>query len=495
MQNKRIKRHLIEDSYDGTYSKDDGFPFSGIQVESGDVVMEHSHRRWTRRLVFVVAVLLAAALPRDAAVAADSPYLPHGAGAYQDQWQAPSVYQWLDPNLFTPNNPIHGVFEGEACVACHTGVTPTIVNDWKASRHAPAKVYCTACHGNDHQQLSMPKPETCEGCHKTQVAQYKEELKAGHPAHARAMDPDVYSNAWQMHKPPAEVVGCAQCHRIGSVGCDSCHTRHKFSAAEARQPSACMSCHSGVDHRDYEVWENSKHGNIWQAETRDTDWTTPLRRGNYRFPTCAYCHMPGGDHNTVRNTVYAGMGTQEVNRGAPEHKVKRDRWIGVCSDCHSARFARAQLDYMDEAVGVSFKKVREAKRILEDLYKEGIMEPMPQFLAPGWKGGHAAAFGGMNYNVPAIERLFYEMVAFATTNTFKGAAHGSGGSATYTFGAFEADKYLAAIKSEAEKMRRLARIEQKVGVPYQPSEFWKQGEYTDTLKVIKESAEKGKNQR
>lgn len=446
---------------------------------------------WVALFAFsALALLFSAGAGRSQMGAPDPTYLQQGGGKYADQWQAPSVYQWLDPNFFTPNNPIQGVFDGETCVGCHAGFTPTIVNDWKASKHAAAKVYCAACHGNDHQKLVMPKPETCENCHKTQVAQYKEELKAGHPAHARAMDPDVYANAWQMNKPPAEVVGCAQCHRIGSVGCDSCHTRHKFSAAEARQPTACMSCHSGVDHRDFEAWENAKHGNIWQAERQLTDWTKPLARGNYRAPTCAYCHMPGGDHNTVRNTVYAAMGTKEVNRGAPEHKAKRDRWVAVCGDCHSSRFARAQLEYMDEAVSISFKKVREAREILEDLYKDGIMEPMPQFLAPGWTGGHAAALGGMNYNVPAIERLFYELVAFATTNTFKGAAHSSGGAATYTFGAFEADKYLAAIKSEAEKMRRMARIEQKIGIPYTPSYFWKRGEYTDTLTIIKEPEEK-----
>ncbi|MCZ7625441.1 MAG: multiheme c-type cytochrome [Candidatus Methylomirabilis sp.] len=258
-------------------------------------------RRQTLLPIFAIVVAIMIAPWWNPAGAAESPYLPHGAGAYRDQWLAPSVFQWLDPNLFTPRNPIQGVFQGEACVACHTGITPTIVNDWKVSKHAPAKVSCTACHGNDHQKLSMPKPETCEGCHKTQVTQYREELKAGHPAHARAMDPDVYENAWQMHKPPAEVVGCAQCHRIGSVGCDSCHTRHKFSAAEARKPSACMSCHSGVDHRDYEVWENAKHGNIWHAEQQETDWTKPLARGNYRFPTCAYCHMPGA--TTIRYAI------------------------------------------------------------------------------------------------------------------------------------------------------------------------------------------------
>lgn len=422
------------------------------------------------------------------AIAPDPKYLPRGAGKYADAWKAPSVYQWLDPELFRPNNPIQGVFDGPACVACHAGVTPTIVNDWKASKHAAANVFCSSCHGPDHQRLAMPKPETCGQCHTKQVAQFKEELKLGAPAHARAMNPDVYENAWQLNKPPAEVVGCAQCHRIGSVACDSCHTRHKFSTAEARQPTACMYCHTGVDHRDYESYEASKHGNIWKAEAATTDWTKPLARGNYRFPTCAYCHMHGGDHNTVRRTVPSGMGSAEVDRGAPQHQDKRAGWIAVCSDCHSSRFARAQLDYMDEAVRVSHRKVREARKILEDLYKDGLLEPMPQFLAPDWKGGHAAAFGSRNYNVPAIERLFYELVFFATTNTFKGAAHSHGGTATYTFGAFEADKYLAAIKSEAEKMRRLATLERAARVPYAPAEFWKRGEYTDTLAVIKDAS-------
>lgn len=139
-----------------------------------------------------LALILSADTGQSQTDTPDAKHLPRGGGKYADQWQAPSVFQWLDPNLFVPNNPIHGVFDGETCVGCHTGFTPTIVNDWKASKHAAAKVYCTACHGNDHQKLFMPKPETCGNCHKNQVVQFKEELKAGHPAHARAMNPDVY---------------------------------------------------------------------------------------------------------------------------------------------------------------------------------------------------------------------------------------------------------------------------------------------------------------
>ena len=63
------------------------------------------------------------------------------------------------------------------------------------------------------------------------------------------------------------------------------------------------------------------------------------KAGNYRAPTCAYCHMYKGTHNAVENTVYAHMGVLEVDRGAEEYAAKRKKWIGICNDCHSSRFA------------------------------------------------------------------------------------------------------------------------------------------------------------
>ena len=40
------------------------------------------------------------------------------------------------------------------CVECHSKVTPSIVSDWKLSKHSGAEVGCTTCHGDQHTSAS-----------------------------------------------------------------------------------------------------------------------------------------------------------------------------------------------------------------------------------------------------------------------------------------------------------------------------------------------------
>ncbi len=53
--------------------------------------------------------------------------------------------------------------------------------------------------------------------------------------------------------------------------------------------------------------------------------------------------------------------------------------------------------------------------------------------------------------------------------------------------AFQQDESLLKVKSEASKLRRLKALETKVGIEYVPDEFWKKGEYTDSLNVIEKA--------
>src|SRR3972149_4296285 len=80
------------------------------------------------------------------------------------------------------------------------------------------------------------------------------------------------------------------------------------------------------------------------------------------------------------------MGTAMVDRGAPRFKESRQNWINTCKGCHSPRFAADQLEAMDEAVKVSFVKWREAMKIVTDLYNDGMLDPMPNDLAPDYAG-------------------------------------------------------------------------------------------------------------
>ncbi len=80
----------------------------------------------------------------------------------------------------------------------------------------------------------------------------------------------------------------------GSLGaCTACHTRHSFSVEEARKPHTCGQCHRGYDHPHIEIYEESKHGNIYDSEGESWNWSSiPWRVGvDFRAPTCATCHM------------------------------------------------------------------------------------------------------------------------------------------------------------------------------------------------------------
>ncbi len=80
----------------------------------------------------------------------------------------------------------------------------------------------------------------------------------------------------------------------GSIGtCTACHTRHTFSIKQAREPWTCGQCHLGIDHPHIEIYEQSKHGNIWEAYGSEWNWTAlPWKVGvHFNAPTCATCHM------------------------------------------------------------------------------------------------------------------------------------------------------------------------------------------------------------
>lgn len=396
------------------------------------------------------------------------------------------LMRWYDPDhYYTPNMNVSGEFKHEECVMCHTVQTPGIVAQWKKSKHASAEkgvVGCDKCHGNNHQQLYMPSWKHCGECHPEQ--------QAGHRAgkigsHTHAFHVSVIEAPWQIAKPAAEVTACATCHGIAENRCDGCHTRHDFSVAEARKPNNCGICHTGLDHYEYEMYKESYHGMIYESEQHTWDWTKPLKPANYKTPTCAYCHMKDGEHNAQKaSTINSHMGTSLVDRGAPKFKEARQNWINTCKGCHSPRFAADQFEAMDEAVKVSFTKWREAMKIVVDLYNEGLLDPMPNDLAPDYAGHYTFSLlggEGRMYNVSDIERTSFEMLVYITNSVYKAMAHGAMYGATYGKGAFLQDRWLIQVKAEASRLRRIKAIENQVGIQHKAYDFWKHGEYTDLL--------------
>ena len=415
-----------------------------------------------------------------------------GNGLYGNQWRPDPVHEYWDPKTFhRPETEMgEGIFSGDECVECHEGLTPGIVKDWRSSRHAdlgPGKepVMCDACHGADHQALRFPTPEDCGGCHAVQHGQFLDERRYGFPSHALAMERAVDAKHF-VDKPKAEVAACLQCHSVATK-CDSCHTRHRFDAAEARRPEACLTCHSGPPHPDDETYFDSAHGKRYLAEGGAWDWSKPLVKGNYPVPTCAYCHMRNGKHQVADKTIWK-FGLRQINPLSAENTVKRKRWIAVCADCHEEPQARDWLRGLDDERRKAWKVLDQAEDILRSLRSDDLVRPAagqrPPYPVDWWEKywpverigfheGQASAF----YNVSGIERDYFEMWYFDNLGAYKAAAHGSADAVKH--GHRRLDDSLKNIRRRADDLRALGEAEKGLAKPYDPAPLWLNGAYTD----------------
>jgi hydroxylamine dehydrogenase len=93
-------------------------------------------------------------------------------------------------------------------------------------------------------------------------------------------------------------VGVGRLNLDGSKGsCTSCHTAIALRWPKPGGPRPATQCHLGPDHPQIEIYEESKHGTIYNAFRTSTisrppagTWTPGV---DYRAPTCAACHMSG----------------------------------------------------------------------------------------------------------------------------------------------------------------------------------------------------------
>ncbi len=381
--------------------------------------------------------------------------------------------------------------EESTCIECHKKVTPGIVQQFLDGKMGQSdEVDCSTCHGDKHQKMDdanlaeIPTPETCADCHEEKVEQFK----AGKHAYAwiamKAM-PMVTHQPIQITGEKG-FKGCSGCHKIGlkseeeikagkfhygTGSCDACHTRHKFSVEEARDPRACQTCHMGFDHPQWEMWSTSKHGTIWQIE------------GNTgRAPTCQTCHMPDGNHAVMTAWGFLGLRVPEDDpewwadrvmilkalgvlddQGKPtarfeavkaakvarltkeEWQAERDKMIQICSQCHSGSYVKEQLESADAILRDADSLMAEAIRIVKALYDDGILKK-PE----GWSFAPDLL---QFYEAPtSIEQDLYMMFLKYRMRTFQGAFH-INPDYMHWYGWAMMKESLRKIKDEAERLR------------------------------------------
>jgi hydroxylamine dehydrogenase len=218
------------------------------------------------------------------------------------------------------------------CAECHARTQYSVVHEYEISLHARKGVNCLDCHHpvegqekKDHHGFVISAKLTagnCRSCHETIYQQF---LRSRHAAPAwaaiygeKGLSPEQvnFSEAYQpggTRRPPHPFVqleggsamtsGCEQCHSVGrpnadgTIGtCTACHTRHTSSVRIARLPSTCAQCHMGPDHSQIEIYEESKHGVMFQAQERLLNLDAPPKTLTTRdmfIPTCATCYMSG----------------------------------------------------------------------------------------------------------------------------------------------------------------------------------------------------------
>lgn len=319
--------------------------------------------------------------------------------------------------------------KAQECIDCHARGTPGIVADWAQSRHAHSNITCLDCHGagvsdvdisqkhfhnTDTPVSAIVSPKDCSRCHPSEAAEYARSKHANTLEIINKIDPWLKHG---MNNDIEKTTGCYYCHgttvkfnedgsfdtdtwpnvgvgRInpdGSKGsCSSCHTRHKFSIAEARKPEACGECHLGPDHPQIEIYYESKHGAIYEAEGDGWNWNeapgTWTAGLDYRSPTCAVCHMSevgdvAGTHDVTERLAWETQAPLTIRPqdfkafpSGTDWKDERDKMKKVCGACHSRAWTNGHFDNFD-AVVANYNDVYylPMKKLMDELYEKKLL--------------------------------------------------------------------------------------------------------------------------
>jgi hypothetical protein len=302
-------------------------------------------------------------------------------------------------------------------VDCHKELSPSFVKEWQISSHARNGVDCYSCHKagksdpdamehNGYTIAILVTPKDCGRCHEKEVA----EMTGSH----HAMAGDILNSLDNylgeiLGGPEAVAVGCQQCHGSkvkvladgtldvnswpntgigrmnpdGSKGsCSACHTRHRFSKAQAREPQTCGKCHLGPDHPQIEVYQESKHGILYEANkaSLNMDHDSWIVGKDYTVaPTCATCHMSATPSQPVTHDVGTRISwtlRPPVSKKLENAEKRRDAMKDVCSSCHSAPFVDGFYQQFDNLVNLYDDKfAKPAMGMRQDLIDAGKLTP------------------------------------------------------------------------------------------------------------------------
>jgi hypothetical protein len=249
--------------------------------------------------------------------------------------------------------------------------------------------------------------ESCLGCHGTKV-EAKELIER---------DTDIGPiKVPQLTNWPNQGVG--RVNPDGSTGaCTACHPRHSFLIEIARKPYTCSRCHREPDVPAWNVYEESKHGNIYASKF--TSWNfrnVPWVLGtDFKAPTCAACHnsllvsptgeivaqrthdfgarlwvrifgliysVPqpkSGDTTIIKNkenlplpVTFTGEPASEYLIDKPEQEKRKQIVSNVCNGCHSTDWIHGHFTKFANTINETNTMTQTATGLLSEAWAQGI---------------------------------------------------------------------------------------------------------------------------
>lgn len=305
------------------------------------------------------------------------------------------------------------------CATCHRKETSAVVHQFERSRHAAKGINCLDCHGalegqekQAHRGFTIAKHLTSKNCAQCHSTEYDQFLRSRHAAPAwsavlgtQGFTDEQIAFAETYHKgavdrapnqlaskegQSATDVGCLGCHDIGkpnpdgSIGtCTACHARHSTSIALAREPETCGQCHMGPDHSQIEIYHESKHGVLYNAQKHDLNLNADpkkLTTADMSVPTCATCHMSGLEglkvtHDTTERLSYWLFAAVSDKR--PTYQRGQDAMKETCLKCHTQPHVDRYYQEAEGVVQATNVKIAEAETLMASLRKEGLLTPEP----------------------------------------------------------------------------------------------------------------------
>lgn len=302
------------------------------------------------------------------------------------------------------------------CAECHSRTQYSIVHEYELSVHAQKGVNCLDCHnpaagqkGEEHYGFTVNPHVTAANCRACHEAIYQQFLRSRHAAPAWAAvagsgdfteEQVSFSEKYQpgatkrgphpltgLEGKSSTTSGCSACHSVGkpnadgTIGtCTACHTRHTSSVEVARLPSTCGQCHMGPDHSQLEIYSESKHGVMFEAQRDQLNLAAKpdaLTTQDMFVPTCATCHMSGINGGGVTHDPSERLSYflfAEITQKRPGFERAQANMQAVCANCHTKQIVDRVYAQAGDVVEATNAKVSASKSIMDALRGEGLLK-------------------------------------------------------------------------------------------------------------------------